>query len=77
MADDGSSVLPAAPYVPDPAAEWFALFDAECVVELEALALAALRDLTTEQLRSLRWVGLLDDGWRRMTYVLAQRGEQL
>lgn len=49
--------------------------EAECIVGLEVLAIEALAGLTTEQLRRLRWVGLLDEGWTRMRAELARRGE--
>ena len=63
----------------DPAgfAEWWAGFEAESTVQFELLAIAALRALTTEQLRSLRYVGLLDEGWSRLFAELDDRGEEL
>lgn len=51
--------------------------DAEGVVALEWLAIEALRSLTAGQLRGLVWVGLLDDGWRRLVLELDARGESL
>ena len=62
---------------PDGYAEWAVGFNAESTVQFELLAIAALRALTTEQLRSLRYVGLLDEGWSRLFTELEERGEAL
>ena len=62
---------------PDPEAEWFAAFDAHCIVELEALRLDAFAGLSTEQLRSLVWIGLTDDAWRALFAELESRGVEL
>ena len=51
--------------------------EAESIIGLEVLALAALSQLTTEQLRGLVWIGLVDDGWRRLLAELHARGESL
>jgi len=56
-------------------AAWAVATEAENIVLLEQLALSALAKLTTEQLRGLIWIGLLDDGWRRLLGELARRGE--
>ena len=53
------------------------VFKAESDVQMELLALDAMRALTTDQLRSLIWVGLLDEGWSRLFTELAERGEEL
>lgn len=50
------------------------LFEAEAIVGLEDLAIGALRRLTAAQLERLAWVGLTDDGWRRVRAELADRG---
>ena len=52
-------------------------WEAETLVWTESLAQDALRSLTTQQLRDIRWVGLDDDGWRRMYRELDRRGEPL
>jgi len=57
--------------------EWRAVQSAEMTVLFELDALAALRALTTDQLRSLVYVGLHDDGWTRLYAELAERGETL
>ena len=58
-------------------AEWAVVFDAESIVSLGALAIEALRRLTTPQLRSLIWIGLVDEGWTRLYTELAERSEEL
>jgi hypothetical protein len=63
--------------VPDPEAEWFATWDAACIVGLEAMRLEAFAGLTTEQLRSLVWLGLTDDGWSALYAELAARRAEL
>jgi len=45
-------------------------------VQVELLAIAALRALSTTQLRSLRWIGMLDEGWSRMYTELDERAER-
>ena len=57
-------------------AEWHARFIAQSLVKEEALAQAALRSLSTQQLRDIRWIGLVDQGWRRMYAELDRRGEE-
>jgi len=57
-------------------AEWWAVFQAESAVLLEMLALDALRALSTEQLRGLIWIGLLDEGWSRVVTELDERAER-
>lgn len=57
----------------DPVAQL--IWEAETELGLEALARAALRPLTTEQLRRVVWVGLTDGGWRRVWDELDRRGE--
>jgi len=57
-------------------AEWWAVFQAESDVLLEMLALDALRALSTEQLRGLIWIGLLDEGWSRVVTELDERAER-
>jgi hypothetical protein len=39
-------------------AAWYAQWQAHCVIEYEALTQAALRSLSTQQLRDIRWIGL-------------------
>jgi hypothetical protein len=56
-------------------AEFLALHHAEGIVALEFKAIEAARMLTTEQLRAVVWLGLLDEGWSRVTAELAHRGE--
>ncbi len=56
-------------------AAWHAVFQAELDVQLEMLAIDALRGLSTEQLQSLIWIGLLDEGWSRVVTELDERGE--
>ena len=58
-------------------AAWYAAWQADCIVGLEALAQDALQSLSTQQLRDIRWIGLLDDGWSRMYAELERRGESL
>jgi len=58
-------------------AAWAVATEAENIVLLEQLALTALAQLTTEQLRGLIWVGLVDGGWRRLLAELDARGESL
>jgi len=58
-------------------AEWAVVFHAETTVGYELHAIAALKALSTKQLRSLVWVGLLDEGWSRMYAELDERGETL
>ena len=41
------SVARRAMIAPDPEAEWFATYEAHCIVELEALRLSAFAGLTT------------------------------
>jgi hypothetical protein len=60
-----------------PADAWAVIFDAENLIKLEALAIAALAGLTTDQLRAIVWVGLLDNGWSRVFLELNRRGESL
>ena len=57
-------------------AEYAVVFDAETYVQMELLAIAALRALSTTQLRSLRWIGMLDEGWSRMYTELDERAER-
>ena len=58
-------------------AQWAVVFHAETTVLYELNAIAALRALSTNQLRSLVWIGMLDEGWTRMYDELAERGEKL
>jgi len=53
------------------------IFETETELAIEALGRAPLRGLTTEQLRAIVWVGLVDDGWGRVRDELERRGEQL
>jgi len=53
------------------------VFKAETDVLFELEAIAALRALTTDQLRSLTWIGLMDEGWSRLFTELEERGEKL
>jgi hypothetical protein len=46
----------------------------EGAIVLEQYARDALRGLSDSQLSSLRWVGLLDEGWTRMYGEMAERG---
>ena len=62
---------------PDGYADWAVVFHAESAVLFELHAIAALRALTTDQLRSLIWVGLLDEGWTRLYAELDERGWEL
>ena len=55
----------------------FILWQADCIVGLESMAQHAVRSLSTDQLRAIRWIGLLDEGWRRMVAELERRGETL
>jgi hypothetical protein len=36
-----------------------------------------VRSLSTDQLRDIRWIGLLDEGWHRMFAELDRRGDSL
>ena len=67
----------ARPVEPMGYAEWAVVWQASCIVSLEALALDALARLSTEQLRALVVVGITDLGWSRMFDELAARGESL
>ena len=58
-------------------AEFAVVCNAEDTVLFEMHAIAALRALSTTQLRSLVWIGMLDEGWSRMYTELAERGETL
>jgi len=61
-------------------AEYAVVFEAESAVLIEQIALGAMRALTTEQLNSLIWIGLLDEGFSRVVTELderAERGEEL
>ena len=56
--------------------EWRAEMIADAEAGIEALAQDTLRSLNTEQVRGLRWIGLMDEGWSRMYRELARRGEE-
>ena len=57
-------------------AEFAVVFEAESVVLVEQIALGAMRALTTEQLNSLIWIGLLDAGFSRVVTELDERAER-
>ncbi len=65
------------PVEPAGYADWYVVSEAQHIVEMESLAIDALSNLTTDQLRSLVWVGLLDEGWFRMFAELKSRGAEL
>lgn len=54
-----------------------AVFEAESELGIQYMAFCVLRSLSDEQLRAIKWVGLLDDGWDRVFAELADRGIDL
>ncbi len=56
---------------------WQVVREAEVTVDLADMALLAMRSLSSEQLRSVVWLGLVDEGWSRVFAELAERGEAL
>lgn len=46
---------------------------ASAIVEYEAIRQDALRGLSDEQLDSLIWIGLLDDGWSTVVEEMTRR----
>ena len=77
MSNSGPPSIPPTCDEPPGFAEWWVVHEAESNVHFELRAIAALKALSTTQLRSLVWVGLLDEGWSRMYAELAERGETL
>ena len=77
MSNSGPASIPPPTDEPPGFAEWWVVHEAESNVYFELRAIAALRALSTNQLRSLVWVGLLDEGWTRLYAELAERGEEL
>jgi len=57
-------------------ADWAVVFEAETAVLVEQIALDALRALSVDQLHSLIWIGLLDEGWSRVVTELDERAER-
>jgi len=57
-------------------AEFAVVFEAETDVQIELIALNAMRALTTAQLNSLIWIGLLDEGFSRVVTELDERAER-
>jgi len=57
-------------------AEFAVVFEAESVVLVEQIAIGAMRALTTDQLNSLIWIGLLDTGFSRVVTELDERAER-
>ena len=55
----------------------YALWQAESLVSYEWHCEQATRMLSTEALRLVIWVGLLDEGWSRVHRELGRRGEEL
>ena len=54
-----------------------AVMDAENSVARLGRAVEAMRALTTPALRSLQWIGIVDDVWPLMITELERRGEAL
>ena len=57
-------------------AEFAVVFNAESDVLCELIALNVMRGLTTQQLRNLIWIGLLDEGFSRVVTELDERAER-
>lgn len=54
--------------------QWLTLFQAHCIVELEARRQHALRSLTDTQLQLAIWIGLHDAGWAAVFDEADRRG---